>query len=59
MILSDNPLTIEPMKINTIQVETIKDGKSVYVRKQAGIVDPATGANQSVWVGGLRAKVSF
>jgi predicted amidohydrolase YtcJ len=34
VILSDNPLTIDPMKINTIQVmETIKDGKTVYVRK--------------------------
>ena len=34
VILSDNPLTIEPTKINTIQVmETIKEGKTVYTRK--------------------------
>jgi hypothetical protein len=34
VILSDNPLTIDPMKINTIAVlETIKDGKSVYKRQ--------------------------
>jgi hypothetical protein len=33
VILSDNPLTIDPMKINTIVVlETIKEGKSVYTR---------------------------
>jgi predicted amidohydrolase YtcJ len=31
VILSDNPLTIEPMKLNTIVVlETIKEGKTVY-----------------------------
>ena len=31
VILSDNPLTIDPMQINTIRVlETIKEGKSVY-----------------------------
>lgn len=30
-MLSDNPLTIEPLKINTIRVlETIKEGKTVY-----------------------------
>ncbi len=34
VILSDNPLTIDPMKINTIRVmETIKEGKTVYTRK--------------------------
>jgi hypothetical protein len=34
VILSDNPLTIDPARINTIQVmETIKDGKTVYTRK--------------------------
>jgi len=34
VILSDNPLTIDPTKINTIQVlETIKEGKTVYTRK--------------------------
>lgn len=33
VILSDNPLTIEPTKINTIVVlETIKEGKTVYRR---------------------------
>ena len=33
VILSDNPLTIDSMKINTIVVqETIKEGKSVYQR---------------------------
>jgi hypothetical protein len=33
VILSDNPLTIDPMRINTIVVlETIKEGKSVYRR---------------------------
>jgi predicted amidohydrolase YtcJ len=33
-VLSDNPLTIDPMKINTIVVlETIKDGKTVYARQ--------------------------
>jgi predicted amidohydrolase YtcJ len=33
VILSDNPLTIDPMKINTIVVlETIKEGKTVYTR---------------------------
>ena len=32
VILSDNPITIEPIKINTIKViETIKKGKSVYL----------------------------
>ncbi len=31
VILSDNPLKIDPMKINTITVsETIKEGKSIY-----------------------------
>jgi hypothetical protein len=34
VVLSDNPLTIEPARINTIQVlETIKDGRVVYARK--------------------------
>ncbi len=34
VILSDNPLTIDPAKINTIQVmETIKEGRTVYVRQ--------------------------
>jgi predicted amidohydrolase YtcJ len=34
VILSDNPLTIDPMRINTIQVlETIKEGKTVYIRE--------------------------
>jgi predicted amidohydrolase YtcJ len=33
VILSDNPLTIDPMLINTIQVmETIKEGATVYTR---------------------------
>jgi predicted amidohydrolase YtcJ len=33
VMLSDNPLTIEPTKINTIVVlETIKEGKTVYTR---------------------------
>ena len=34
VILSENPIAIDPMKINTIQVlQTIKDGVTVYVRK--------------------------
>ncbi len=34
VVLSDNPLTIDPMKINGIVVlETIKDGKTVYRRQ--------------------------
>ncbi|MBS1134982.1 MAG: nfdA 4, partial [Burkholderiaceae bacterium] len=34
VILSDNPVTMDPNEINRIQVlETIKDGKSVWVRK--------------------------
>ncbi|MCK6371718.1 MAG: amidohydrolase family protein, partial [Gammaproteobacteria bacterium] len=34
VMLSDNPLTIEPSKINTIVVlETIKEGKTVYRRE--------------------------
>jgi predicted amidohydrolase YtcJ len=34
VVLSDNPLSIDPMKINTIKVlETIKEGKSVYTAK--------------------------
>jgi hypothetical protein len=34
VILSENPITIDPMKINTIQVlETVKEGVTVYVRK--------------------------
>jgi predicted amidohydrolase YtcJ len=33
VILTENPLTIDPMRINTIQVvETIKDGRTVYRR---------------------------
>ena len=35
VILSDNPLTIDPTKINTIVVEeTIKEGRTVYERQQ-------------------------
>jgi len=35
VILSDNPLTINPTRINTIVVlETIKEGKTVYMREQ-------------------------
>jgi len=35
VVLSDNPLSIDPMKINSIVVlETIKKGKSVYKRGQ-------------------------
>ncbi len=35
VILSDNPLTIDPKKINTIVVqETIKEGNTVYKREQ-------------------------
>ena len=31
VVLSDNPLTIDPMKINTIKVlKTIKEGKTIY-----------------------------
>ena len=34
VILSENPVAIDPMKINTIRVmETIKDGRTVYVRQ--------------------------
>lgn len=34
VILSDNPVTIDPTKINQVQVlETIKDGKTVWTRK--------------------------
>jgi predicted amidohydrolase YtcJ len=34
VILSDNPITIDPKDINRIQVlETIKEGESVWVRK--------------------------
>ena len=34
VMLSDNPLTMDPAKINTIQVlETIKEGKTVWARK--------------------------
>lgn len=34
VILSDNPLTIDPAKINTIVVlETIKEGRTVYTRE--------------------------
>ncbi len=33
VILSDNPITIDPMEINRIQVmETIKEGRTVYTR---------------------------
>jgi predicted amidohydrolase YtcJ len=33
VVLSDNPLTVDPAKINQIQVlETIKEGKTVWVR---------------------------
>ena len=33
VILSDNPLTLDPMKINTIEVlETIKEDETVYKR---------------------------
>jgi len=35
VVLSDNPLTVDPTKINTIVVlQTIKDGKTVYQREQ-------------------------
>ena len=35
VILSDNPLTIDPTKLNTIAVlETIKEGKTVYQRER-------------------------
>jgi len=34
VVLSDNPLTVDPAKINQIQVlETIKEGKTVWVRE--------------------------
>ena len=34
VVLSDNPLTIDPTKINTIVVmETIKEGQTVYSRE--------------------------
>jgi predicted amidohydrolase YtcJ len=34
VVLSDNPVTMDPAKINQVRVlETIKDGKSVWVRK--------------------------
>jgi predicted amidohydrolase YtcJ len=34
VVLSDNPVTMDPAKINQVQVlETIKDGKSVWARK--------------------------
>jgi predicted amidohydrolase YtcJ len=34
VVLSDNPITMDPTKINQVQVlETIKDGKTVWVRK--------------------------
>ena len=42
VILSDNPLTIEPAKLITMKVvETIKDGKSIY---QLGAATPTTPA---------------
>ena len=32
-MLSDNPFTIDPAKINTVQVlQTIKEGRTVYTR---------------------------
>jgi len=38
VVLSDNPLTIEPARINTIVVlETIKEGKTVFRRDGGGI----------------------
>jgi predicted amidohydrolase YtcJ len=34
VVLSDNPVTMDTTKINQVQVlETIKDGKTVWVRK--------------------------
>jgi predicted amidohydrolase YtcJ len=34
VVLSDNPITMDPAKINQVQVlETIKDGKTVWTRK--------------------------
>jgi predicted amidohydrolase YtcJ len=34
VVLSDNPITMDPAKINQVQVlETIKEGKTVWVRK--------------------------
>jgi hypothetical protein len=34
VVLSDNPLTIDPARINTVVVlQTIKEGKTVYTRK--------------------------
>jgi hypothetical protein len=34
VVLSDNPVTMDPAKINEVQVlETIKDGRTVWVRK--------------------------
>jgi hypothetical protein len=34
VVLSDNPITVDPATINQIQVlETIKDGKTVWARK--------------------------
>jgi predicted amidohydrolase YtcJ len=33
-VLSDNPLTVDPAKINQIQVlETIKEGRTVWARE--------------------------
>jgi predicted amidohydrolase YtcJ len=33
-VLSDNPITMDPTKINSVVVlETIKDGKTVWTRK--------------------------
>jgi len=37
VILSDNPLTIDPTKLNTIVVlETIKEGNTVFQRRECG-----------------------
>jgi hypothetical protein len=33
VVLSDNPLTIDPATINTVEVlQTIKEGRTVYMR---------------------------
>ena len=34
VVLSDNPFTVDPLKISSIQVvETIKEGETVFTRK--------------------------